>query len=346
MQFSAQQISLLLGGQLYGNAGAKVSDVAPIESAQPHHLSFVTEEKYLPMLYSTRAGVVLITKSLIEGKITLPEGEGKAGSAFILVENARGAMAQLLQIVAKAMNPPRSGIEQPSYVSEGVQLPEDVYIGAFAYIGKNVRLGKGVQIYPQVFIGDNVTIGDHTILYAGVKVYYNSVIGSDCILHSGVVIGADGFGFEPDAKGNNQKIPQIGNVIIENDVEIGANTTIDRAMMGSTIIRRNAKLDNLVQIGHNVEVGASDFLCAQVGIAGSSKVGSHCVLAGQVGVAGHIEIADNCVFGAQTGVPNSVRKPGQYMGYPAIEASNWRRSAVGFKQLPDLIKKINSLEKK
>lgn len=332
MQFSAQQISLLLGGRLYGNSGAQVSDVAPIESAQSHQLSFITDEKYLPLLQTTQAGVILISRSVVEGRITFPEGEGKAGGAVIIVENARGAMAQLLQIVAKTMNPARQGVEQPSFVSEGVKVPEDAYIGAFAYIGKNVRLGKGVQIYPQVYIGDNVTIGDNTILYAGVKVYYNCQIGADCILHAGVVIGADGFGFEPDEQGINHKIPQIGNVIVENDVEIGANTTIDRAMMGSTIVRRNAKLDNLVQIGHNVEVGASDFLCAQVGIAGSSKIGSHCVLAGQVGVAGHIEITDNCVFGAQSGIANSVRKPGTYMGYPAIDASLWRRAVVRFKQ--------------
>ncbi len=332
MQFSAQQISLLLGGRLYGNSGAQVSDVAPIESAQSHQLSFITDEKYLPLLQTTQAGVILISRSVVEGRMTFPEGEGKAGGAVIIVENARGAMAQLLQIVAKTMNPARQGVEQPSFVSEGVKVPEDAYIGAFAYIGKNVRLGKGVQIYPQVYIGDNVTIGDNTILYAGVKVYYNCQIGADCILHAGVVIGADGFGFEPDGQGVNHKIPQIGNVIVENDVEIGANTTIDRAMMGSTIVRRNAKLDNLVQIGHNVEVGASDFLCAQVGIAGSSKIGSHCVLAGQVGVAGHIEITDNCVFGAQSGIANSVRKPGTYMGYPAIDASLWRRAVVRFKQ--------------
>ena len=332
MQFSAQQISLLLGGRLYGNSGAQVSDVAPIESAQSHQLSFITDEKYLPLLQTTQAGVILISRSVVEGRMTFPEGEGKAGGAVIIVENARGAMAQLLQIVAKTMNPARQGVEQPSFVSEGVKVPEDAYIGAFAYIGKNVRLGKGVQIYPQVYIGDNVTIGDNTILYAGVKVYYNCQIGADCILHAGVVIGEDGLGFEPAGQGVNHKIPQIGNVIVENDVEIGANTTIDRAMMGSTIVRRNAKLDNLVQIGHNVEVGASDFLCAQVGIAGSSKIGSHCVLAGQVGVAGHIEITDNCVFGAQSGIANSVRKPGTYMGYPAIDASLRRRAVVRFKQ--------------
>lgn len=332
MEFSAQQIAILLGGVLYGNPNAKVSDVAPIEHAQPQHLAFITEDKYLPYLQQTKAGVVLITRSVVEGKMTFPDGEGKAGGAVILVGNARGAMGQLLGIVSKAMNPPRQGIEQPSFVSEGVTVPQDAYVGAFAYIGKNVRLGKGVQIYPNVYIGDDVTIGDYTILYAGAKVYAHSQIGSYCILHAGVVVGSDGFGFEPDAQGVNQKIPQIGNVIIEDDVEVGANTTIDRAMMGSTIVRKNAKIDNLVQIAHNVEVGESTFLCAQVGIAGSTKVGAHCILAGQVGVAGHIEIADHCVFGAQTGVPNSIRKPGTYMGYPAIDAGLWRRAVVKFKQ--------------
>ena len=346
MEFSAQQISLLLGGKLYGNSNAKVSDVAPIEKAEPHHLSFITDEKYLPLIYNTKAGVVLITEALVNGKINLPEGEGKDGGAFILVPNARGAMAQLLQLVAKTMNPPRKGIEQPAFITEGVQVPEDAYIGAFAYIGRNVRLGKGVQIYPQVYIGDNVVIGDNAVLYAGVKVYYNCRIGANCILHAGVVVGADGFGFEPDEKGINQKIPQIGNVIIEDDVEIGANTTIDRAMMGSTIVHKNAKLDNLVQVAHNVEVGDSTFLCAQVGIAGSSKVGKHCILAGQVGMAGHIEVADQCVFGAQTGIAGSVKKPGIYQGSPAIDANNWRRSVVGFKQLPDIIKDINDIKKK
>lgn len=332
MEFSAQQIAALLGGQLYGNANAMVSDVAPIEQAQARHLSFITDEKYIPCLQNTKAGVILITRSLVEGKIAFPEGEGKAGGAVILVENARGAMGQLLQLVSKAMNPAKRGIEQPCFINEGVSVPEDAYVGAFAYIGKNVRLGQGVQIYPNTYIGDNVTIGDHTILYAGVKVYAHCQIGKDCILHAGVVVGSDGFGFEPDAQGVNQKIPQIGNVIIEDDVEIGANTTIDRAMMGSTIIRKNAKIDNLVQIAHNVEVGESSFLCAQVGVAGSTKIGKHCVLAGQVGVAGHIEIADNCVFGAQTGVAGNIRKAGQYMGYPAIDAALWRRAVVRFKQ--------------
>ena len=345
MQFSAQQISLLLGGRLYGNSGAQVSDVAPIESAQSHQLSFITDEKYLPLLQTTQAGVILISRSVVEGRMTFPEGEGKAGGAVIIVENARGAMAQLLQIVAKTMNPARQGVEQPSFVSEGVKVPEDAYIGAFAYIGKNVRLGKGVQIYPQVYIGDNVTIGDNTILYAGVKVYYNCRIGNDCILHAGAVIGADGFGFEPDANGVNRKIPQIGNVVIEDDVEIGANSTIDRAMMGTTRVGKNTKIDNLVQIGHNCEVGESSFLCAQVGIAGSTKVGKHCILAGQVGVAGHISIPDGTILGAQSGVAGTIRKPGTYMGSPAIDAALWRRAQVVIKNLPEIQKVINEIER-
>lgn len=338
MEFSAQQIAMLLGGKIMGDANRKVSDVGPIESAHEGQLSFLCDAKYLPHLSQTGASVVLMTDSIVF--------DGETNATLIRVENARAAMGQLLSLVAKAMNPAKQGVEQPSFVSEGVAIPEDAYIGAFAYIGKNVQLGKGVQIYPHTYIGDNVKIGDNTILYSGVKVYYNCVIGKDCILHAGVVIGSDGFGFEPDAKGVNQKLPQIGNVIIEDDVEIGANTTVDRAMMGSTIIHHNAKLDNLVQVAHNVEIGESTFMCAQVGVAGSTKVGGHCILAGQVGVAGHITIADNCVFGAQSGIANNVKKSGMYQGSPIIDAMNWRRSVVGFKQLPDLIKKIQELEKK
>ena len=338
MEFSAQQIAMLLGGKITGDANRKVSDVGSIETAKEGQLTFLCDAKYITHLPSTNASVVLMTDSI--------PFEGDTQATIIRVENARAAMGQLLALVAKAMNPAKQGIEQPCFISEGVAIPEDAYIGAFAYIGKNVRLGKGVQIYPHTYIGDNVKIGDNTILYSGVKVYYNCIIGQDCILHAGVVIGSDGFGFEPDAKGVNQKLPQIGNVIIEDDVEIGANTTVDRAMMGSTIIRRNAKLDNLVQVAHNVEIGESTFMCAQVGVAGSTKVGSHCILAGQVGVAGHITIADNCVFGAQSGIANHVKKPGMYQGSPIIDAMNWRRSVVGFKQLPDIMKRLHELEKK
>ena len=338
MKFSAQQIAALLGGKITGDANHQVWDVGSIETAKEGQLTFLCDAKYLPHLPQTGASVVLMTDSI--------EFTGKTQATLIRVENARAAMGKLLALVAKAMNPAKQGIEQPCFISEGVTIPEDAYIGAFAYIGKNVQLGKGVQIYPHTYIGDNVRIGDNTILYSGVKIYYNCVVGQDCILHAGVVVGSDGFGFEPDAKGVNQKLPQIGNVIIEDDVEIGANTTVDRAMMGSTIIRRNTKIDNLVQVAHNVEVGESTFLCAQVGIAGSTKVGAHCILAGQVGVAGHIEVTDNCVFGAQSGIAGSVRKAGMYQGSPAIDAMNWRRSSVGFKQLPDIMKRLQELEKK
>ena len=338
MEFSAQQIAALLGGKVTGDANRKVWDVGSIESAHEGQLSFLCDAKYLPHLSQTAASVVLMTDSI--------PFDGTTNATIIRVENARAAMGQLLALVAKALNPAKQGIEQPSFIAEEVIVPEDAYVGAFAYIGKNVQIGKGVQIYPHTYVGDNVKIGDNTILYSGVKVYYNCVVGKDCILHAGVVVGSDGFGFEPDAHGVNQKLPQIGNVIIEDDVEIGANTTVDRAMMGSTIIRRNAKIDNLVQVAHNVEVGESTFLCAQVGIAGSSKVGKHCILAGQVGVAGHLEIADNCVFGAQSGIPSSVRKSGMYQGSPVIDAMNWRRSVVGFKQLPEMMKRLQALENK
>ena len=338
MEFSAQQIAALLGGKVTGDANRKVWDVGSIESAHEGQLSFLCDAKYLPHLSQTAASVVLMTDSI--------PFDGTTNATIIRVENARAAMGQLLALVAKALNPAKQGIEQPSFIAEVVIVPEDAYVGAFAYIGKNVQLGKGVQIYPHTYVGDNVKIGDNTILYSGVKVYYNCVVGKDCILHAGVVVGSDGFGFEPNAQGVNQKLPQIGTVIIEDDVEIGANTTVDRAMMGSTIIRRNAKIDNLVQVAHNVEVGESTFLCAQVGIAGSSKVGKHCILAGQVGVAGHLEIADNCVFGAQSGIPSSVRKSGMYQGSPVIDAMNWRRSVVGFKQLPEMMKRLQALENK
>ncbi len=337
MEFSAQQIAMLLGGKVVGDENRKVSDIGSIENAKEGQLTFLCDAKYLGHLPKTGASVVLMTDSIAF--------DGETNATLIRVENARAAMGQLLTLVAKALNPAKQGVEQPCYISEGVAIPEDAYIGAFAYVGKNVQLGKGVQIYPHAYIGDNVHIGDNTIVYSGVKIYYNCLVGKDCILHAGAVIGADGFGFEPDANKVNQKLPQIGNVIIEDDVEVGANTTIDRAMMGSTIVRKNAKLDNLVQIGHNVEVGESDFLCAQVGIAGSTKVGSHCILAGQVGVAGHIEVPASSVFGAQSGVAGNIRKPGMYQGSPAIDAMNWRRSNVGFKQLPDILKRLNELEK-
>ena len=337
LSFSAQEIASVIRGEIIGNATIQVGDVSRIEQLKEGTLSFVTDAKYMHYLGAAPSCVVLLSRSLYTSDIT-------TSATLILVDNARGAMAQLLTVVESQLTPHRSGVEQPVFVAVGVEVPDDAYIGAFTYIGKNVKIGCGVQIYPQVYIGDNVVIGDGCIIYAGVKIYHDCSVGRNCILHSGVVIGADGFGFEPDAEGINRKIPQLGHVLIEDDVEVGANTTIDRAMMGSTIVRYNTKIDNLVQVAHNVTVGESTFLCSQVGIAGSSSIGSHCVLAGQVGVAGHLQITDNCIFGAKTGVPSSIRKPGMYQGYPAIDAAIWRRAVVGFKNLPQMLRLMNRLE--
>jgi UDP-3-O-[3-hydroxymyristoyl] glucosamine N-acyltransferase len=336
MQFTAQQIAAFVSGEIIGSPEVQIHDVSPIEQGIAGTLSYVTDQRFLPALASTKASVVLLTRDLYDPSLT-------TAATLILVPNARQAMGQLLQGVAEFLRPRRQGIEQPSFVAEGVAIPEDAYVGAFAYIGKGVKIGKGVQIYPQTFIGDYTQIADNTIIYSGVKIYDHCTIGKDCIIHSGCVIGADGFGFEPDAEGVNRKIPQVGTVVIEDDVEIGANTTIDRAMMGETRVKKNAKIDNLVQVAHNVQVGDSTFLCAQVGIAGSTTVGKHCILAGQVGVANRLTVADNVVCGAQTGVASSIRQAGQYQGSPAIDAMNWRRSSVVFKNLPEIQRQLNQL---
>ena len=338
LEFTAEQIAAVVGGEIRGDKNVRVSDVAGIEDAREGSLCFLNEEKYIHYLAETKASIVLMSRSLAF--------EGSTRATLILVDNARSAVATLLGMVSEVMHPRKKGVEQPCFIAEGVEVPEDAYIGAYAYIAKGVKLGKGVQIYPQCYLGENVKIGDNCILYAGAKVYYNCEVGNDCILHAGAVIGADGFGFEPDENHVNQKVPQIGNVVIEDDVEIGANSCVDRAMMGTTIVRKNTKIDNLVQIGHNCEVGESSFLCAQVGIAGSTKVGSHCIMAGQVGVAGHITIPDNTILGAQSGVAGTIRKPGMYMGSPAIDAAVWRRASVGFKNLPEMWAKLNELTKK
>lgn len=341
MQFTAEQIAAFVGGEVIGNPSVRVHDVSPIEEGREGTLSYITEEKYLPHLATTQASVVLVTNALLSTFDVQPSTK----ATIVAVPNARQAIGQLLQGVADFLRPRKLGIEQPVRIAEGVTVPDDAYIGAFAYIGNGVKLGKGVQIYPQAYIGDYTTIGDNTIIYAGVRIYDHCSVGRDCIIHAGCVIGADGFGFEPDTEGVNHKIPQIGTVVIEDDVEIGANTTIDRAMMGETRISRNVKIDNLVQVAHNVKVGDSSFLCSQVGIAGSSSVGKHCILAGQVGVANGITLTDNVVCGAQAGVAGSIRQPGQYQGSPAFDAMDWRRSSVVFKRLPELRREVDELKK-
>lgn len=337
MQFTAQQIAAAVGGEIKGNPQVAASDVSAIEAGKPGTLCFVGDAKYLPYLESTEASIVLISRDI--------PYEGTTGATLILVDNARGAMALLLKMVQDVLCPRKHGIEQPCFIAEGVEIPEDAYVGAFAYIGKGAKIGKGAQIYPQAYVGENVRIGEDTTLYAGARIYYNCVVGKRCIIHAGAVIGADGFGFEPNQEGILQKVPQIGNVIIGDDIEVGANSCIDRAMMGSTTVGNGSKIDNLVQLGHNVQLGERTMLCAHVGIAGSTQVGNDCILAGQVGVAGHISIADKVIVGAQAGVAGSIRKEGMYQGSPAVDAMLFRRISSTWKNLPEMQRIVYRLGK-
>ena len=339
MQFTAQMIAGFLKGEVIANANAAVSELAKIEEGRPGCLSFLANPKYTEYLYSTQSSIVLLDSSIELD----PAKEVK--TTLVKVENARAAMGMLLNMVQETLNPRKQGIEQPAYIAEGVTVPADAYVGAFAYLGKGVQVGEGAQIYPQVYLGDNVKVGKGCILYAGVKVYHDCVIGDGCILHSGCVIGADGFGFAP-VDGKLQKISQIGNVIIEDDVEIGANTTIDRATMGHTVIGHGTKMDNLVQIGHNVVTRESNVFCSQVGVAGTTKIGAWNTFAGQVGVAGQCEIGSQNVFGAQSGIPGNVGDGQTMMGTPIIQAREWARQCVYLKRLPDMQKDIQQLKKK
>ncbi len=336
MQFTAAQIAAITGGEVDGNPMAAVSTVAKIEEGHEGAISFLANPKYTHFIYTTQSSIVLVKRDFV--------AEHPVQATLIRVDDPYTTVAQLLEMVSKMMEPKHEGIEQPSFISEGVEVTEDSYVGAFAYIGKNVKLGKGVKIFPQVYIGDNAQIGNYTILYPGVKIYHNCVVGSNCILHAGVVIGADGFGFAP-TDGHYNKIPQIGNVIVEDDVEIGANTTIDRATMGSTVIRRGVKLDNLIQIAHNCEIGANTVMAAQGGVAGSAKVGENCMVGGQVGIAGHIAVGNNVQIGAQSGIPRSVPDGQMLMGYPAVDARQFARQAVNVKNLDALYRRVAQLEK-
>ena len=335
MEFSAQQIAAFLHGEVVGDPDVKVSNQSKIEEGQPGTLTFLANPKYTPHIYDTRASIVLVNRSF--------EPEAPVAATLIKVDDAYASIAMLLNLVEQARSQ-RTGREEPVFVSEGVELPEAYYLGAFAYIGRGVRLGNNVKIYPQAYVGDNVVLGDNVTLYPGVKVYHDCIIGNNCTIHAGAVIGADGFGFAPAADGYH-KIAQIGNVILEDDVEIGANTTIDRATMGSTIIRRGVKLDNLVQIAHNVEVGSHTVMAAQVGIAGSTKVGERCMFGGQVGVAGHISVGDRVNIGAQSGIPNSVAADQNVLGYPAQPARDFARQTVMLKKLPEMAAELKALRK-
>lgn len=337
MEFSAQQIADFLQGEIQGDSSIKVSSFSKIEEGKIGTLSFLSNPKYNQYLYDCEASIILVNKDFV------PEKEVKA--TLIKVENSYEALAKLLYLVEQ-YKPKKVGVSNMAYISENAKIGTNVYIAPFVYVGENAEIANYASIDANAYIGDNVKIGENSTIHSNVTVEKDCEIGKNCIIHAGVVIGADGFGFAPTEDGSYKKIPQIGNVIVEDNVEIGANTTIDRAALGSTIIHTGVKIDNLVQIAHNVEVGINAVIAAQSGVAGSSKIGKQCILAGQVGVVGHIEIADGTTLGAQTGVSNSVKEPNTILlGSPSIPIGNFRRSSVVFKNLPELQKTVSDLQK-
>ncbi|OFY87823.1 MAG: UDP-3-O-(3-hydroxymyristoyl)glucosamine N-acyltransferase [Bacteroidetes bacterium RIFCSPLOWO2_12_FULL_35_15] len=336
MEFSAKQIAELLQGQIEGDENAKISKLSKIEEGEPGSISFLANPKYNHFLYTTKASLVIVNKDLV---LT-----GPVSTTLLRVESADQAFGKILEMYNQVkLN--KSGISKLSFISESAKVGNNIYAGEFSFVGENVKIGNNVKIYPQVYIGDNSVIGDNTTLFSGVKIYSETLIGKDCIIHSGTVIGSDGFRFAPQ-EGHNQKIAQIGNVLIEDDVEIGANCAIDRATLGSTIIRKGVKMDNLIHIAHNVEVGENSFLAACVVIAGSTKIGKNCMFSGQVGIVGHLQIADNTVIGAQGGVSKSITKPGEIqLGSPSFDINKYRKSYVHFRNLDNIVQRVDKLEK-
>jgi UDP-3-O-[3-hydroxymyristoyl] glucosamine N-acyltransferase len=340
MDFSAQQIASLINGEVDGDENTTVNNLSKIEEGKPKTLSFLGNPKYEEFIYDTDASIVIVYKTF------KPEKPLKETCTLIRVEDPRESFAKLLELYNQIQNN-KVGIEQPAYISNSAKMGDGCYIGAFSYLGDQVVIGKNVKIFPNTVIGDKTTIGDNTILYAGVKIYTGTIIGANCTIHAGVVIGSDGFGFTPNSENNYNKVPQIGNVILEDNVEVGANTAIDRATLGSTIIRRGVKLDNLIQIAHNVEVGENTVIAGQAAIAGSTKVGKNCMIGGQVGIVGHIKIADGVKIAAQSGVAQSIDKENEIVqGSPSFSIGDYRRSYVLFRSLPKLNDKITELIKK
>ncbi len=338
MQFKATEICVLLNGELEGNPDVVVSSLAKIEEGRNGALSFLSNPKYEPYLYSTEASVVIVNKSLVLEK--------PVQATLIRVEDAYSAFSILLEKY-NTIKLNKQGIEEPNFISKTAKIGKDCYIGAFAYIGHNVIIGDNVKIYPQAYVGDNSVIEDGTTLFAGVKVYSDCSIGKNVIIHSGAVIGSDGFGFAPQADGSFQKVAQIGNVIIEDDVEIGSNTSIDRATIGSTIIKKGVKLDNLIQIAHNVEIGNNTVIASQSGISGSTRVGENCIIGGQVGIVGHISIAKGSQINAKSGISKSITEENkQWNGAPVSPFRDSLKMQAVYRRLPDLEKKIEELEQK
>jgi UDP-3-O-[3-hydroxymyristoyl] glucosamine N-acyltransferase len=338
MQFTAAQIAMMINGKVEGNADAAVSSFGKIEEAKPGQLAFLANPKYEEFLYSTGATVIIVNDS--------QELKQPISATLIKVPDAYTAFATLLDKYQQLLRQQLTGIQQPVYIDASAKIGEQVFIGAFAWIGENVVIADGAKIYPNAYIGDNVTIGQNTIVNPGVKIYHDCKIGNNVTIHAGTVIGSDGFGFAPQADGTFKKVPQIGNVVIEDGVEIGANATIDRATIGSTLIKAGAKLDNLLQIAHNVEVGNNSVIAAQSGISGSTKVGNNVMIGGQVGIVGHLQIADGSKINAQSGVSKSIKTPNTAVtGSPAYDYTAALRSQVAARNLPELEKKVAAMEK-
>lgn len=337
MKYTAEQIAEYLNGTVEGDATAQVDDFAKIEEAKEGKLTFLANPKYTNYVYTTEASIVLVNRDI--------EFDKEINTTLVRVDDAYQCLAKLMQLYDSA-RPKRKGKSKKAHIDKSASLGKNCFVGAFANIEANAKIGDNVKIYPNVYIGENVEIGADTIIYPNVSIYRDCTLGKGCVLHSGVVVGADGFGFAPSDSDDYEKIPQIGNVILEDNVELGANTTVDRATMGSTIIRRGVKLDNLVQVAHNVEIGEHTVIASQTGISGSTKLGAHMMVGGQVGFAGHLSVADNVKIGAQSGVNNNIKQEGVIlMGSPVTDMSTWRRSSVVMKKLPEMQRVINKLER-
>jgi UDP-3-O-[3-hydroxymyristoyl] glucosamine N-acyltransferase len=336
LKFTAAQIAVILEGEVEGNPEIEVSKLSKIEEGEPESLSFLANPKYTQFIYTTKASIVIVNKIF--------KAEKEINSTLIRVEDAYKSFSKLLEYYNQVkMN--KTGIESPVFISKSAIYGDNIYIGAFAYLGENIKIGNNTKIYPNVYIGDNVVIGDNVILFSGAKIYSDTLIGNNCVIHSSAILGADGFGFTPNEQGEFIKVPQTGNVIIEDNVDIGAATSIDRATLGSTIIRKGVKLDNHIQIAHNVEIGKNTVIAAQTGIAGSTKIGENCMIGGQVGIVGHITIGNNVKIQAQSGIGRNLKDNETLQGSPALPYSDYNKSYVHFKNLPKTMNRISILEK-
>lgn len=336
MEFTAQQIAELIKGKIEGDPEVKINNLSKIDEGKPKTISFLANPKYTPYIYSTQASLVIVNEDF--------KAEKEVKPTLIRVKDAYHAFAKLLETYNK-IKLDKKGISDKAFIHNTATIGKDAYVGEFACIAENAQIGNNSKIYPQVYIGENVKIGDNTTLFPGVKVYSDNNIGNNCSIHAGVIIGSDGFGFAPKSDDNYLKVSQIGNVIIEDDVEIGSNTTIDRATLGSTIIRKGVKLDNLIQVAHNVEIGENTVVVSQTGIAGSTKIGKNCMIGGQVGIIGHLNIADNVKIAAQSGIQANIEEGKIVQGSPAFDVRDYRRSYVMFRQLPDWRENITALKK-